>query len=80
MTDLVRTRNTPQQARLPGDQRAANVDGAFAVTTAAPLRGASYVLIDDVLTTGATASACAAALKDAGAGWVGVLTLAREDS
>jgi predicted amidophosphoribosyltransferase len=43
------------------------------------LEGKRLLLVDDVMTTGATASACARALKSAGAAYVAVLTLARAD-
>jgi predicted amidophosphoribosyltransferase len=56
-----------------------NVSSAFQVTTKEQVKGRHVLLIDDVLTTGATAGACAAALKRAGAARVTVLTLARVD-
>jgi predicted amidophosphoribosyltransferase len=55
------------------------VAGAFVVPRPEVVAGRRVLLIDDVLTTGATLSACAAALKRAGARYVAVLTLARVD-
>jgi ComF family protein len=73
---LVRTRATEQQARLDARARAMNVDGAFAWVASTP-PPARIVLVDDVLTTGATMGACAAALRAAGAEAVYGLALAR---
>lgn len=72
---LVRRRYTRRNARLGHDARLSNVAGAFAA--AEDVRGKRLLLIDDVLTTGATASQCAHALKAGGAAWVGMLTYAR---
>ena len=76
---LVRTRRTPSQGRLSPARRRRNVRGAFAVkgARAGLLKGRRVLLIDDVLTTGATVSACTRALRRAGAKAADVLTLAR---
>lgn len=76
---LVRTRRTPSQGGLSRRQRQANVRDAFAVPHRhqARVRGGHAVVIDDVMTTGATVDACAAALLAAGARRVDVLCLAR---
>jgi ComF family protein len=68
---------TRTQTRLSRAERARNVRGAFAVRPGVQLHGERIVLVDDVLTTGATTSACARALKAAGAGEVCVWTVAR---
>lgn len=76
---LLRTRRTPQQVGLGRDERARNMRGAFVVPAGkqARLAGRRPILIDDVLTTGATLEAAARALLAAGASAVDVLTLAR---
>jgi ComF family protein len=74
---LVRVRDTPPQTPLDVPARRANVRGAFAVRSPACVRGRVCLLVDDVLTTGATAAACAQALGDAGAEEVSLLVLAR---
>lgn len=73
----MRRRSAPPQAALSDHERRRNVARAFEVAKA--VRGLHVLLVDDVLTTGATASACGAALKRAGAARVMVLTLARTD-
>jgi len=74
---LVRTRATEAQARLPAAERRRNLDGAFTVRTQRLRLTRPIVLVDDVLTTGATADACARALLAAGAGRVDVYTVGR---
>jgi predicted amidophosphoribosyltransferase len=68
------TRTQTQLTRL---ERLANVHAAFAVRPGARLEGQRLVLIDDVMTTGATIGACAHALCAAGAAEVCVWTVAR---
>jgi ComF family protein len=74
---LVRRRRTPAQGHLGPAARERNVRGAFAVQAGRSFAGKRVVVIDDVMTTGATVEECARVLKRAGAGSVGVLTLAR---
>ncbi len=74
---LVRTRATAAQPGLPADERRRNLRDAFVVRRPDAVRGQAAVLVDDVLTTGATADACARALLAAGAVRVDVFTLGR---
>ncbi len=74
---LRRTRATTAQAGLSRTARRANVAGAFLVRDASRIRGRRVLLVDDVMTTGATLRACAAALKRAGARSVSIAVLAR---
>ena len=64
---LVRTRATERQATLARPARVANVEGAFALRPGADAAGRHVLLVDDVLTTGATAAAAAQALAEGGA-------------
>lgn len=73
---LRRTRPTRSQTRLTQTARWRNVEGAFTVPDPELVRGRRLVLVDDVLTTGATAVAAAHALKAAGAGALTLATLA----
>ncbi len=73
-----RRKNTAPQAGLTSAQRRTNLQGAFQAATGT-LQGKRILLIDDVLTTGSTASACARVLKRAGAAHVTFLALARRD-
>jgi len=80
MQMLVREKKTPSQGEMPSAQaRRRNVQGAFAVPVAhrQSLAGKAVLLVDDVLTTGATVEACAATLKRAGARKVHIVALAR---
>jgi ComF family protein len=76
---LERVRATPPQVGLARDERAKNVHGAFSIGKSArsKVKGKRIVLIDDVLTTGATANSCARVLRRAGAARIDVLTLTR---
>lgn len=74
---LLRVSPTLTQTRLTKLERAKNMRGAFARRTGVALNGERIVLVDDVFTTGATTSACARALRAAGAGAVCVWTVAR---
>ncbi len=74
---LRRRRNTPSQATLPPSQRWPNVRRAFSVKKGYPLEHAHVLLVDDILTTGATCSEAARALKRAGAARVTVVVAAR---
>lgn len=73
---LWRVRPTDQQARLDERARARNVTGAFASRAGVELVGRPVVLVDDVITTGATAGECVRTLSAAGARVVGVLAIA----
>lgn len=79
---LLRTRDTPSQRTLPRAERLANLIGAFAVEPlrAAHLRGKNVVLIDDVMTSGASLHTAARVLRQAGAAKVSALVLARTEA
>ena len=76
---LLRTKATPSLAGLGSKARARAMSGAIAVNPkrAERLRGASIMLVDDVLTSGATSHACVSALKRAGAKRVAIACFAR---
>ena len=76
---LRRTRSTDVQAGLSNAGRRRNVTHAFRVRRGASVGGQRILLIDDVMTTGSTAAACAQALKRAGAARVVLVTVARVD-
>jgi ComF family protein len=72
---LARVRSTPPQSDLSAAERRANVRDAFRAS--ARVAGRHVLVVDDILTTGATLDACARALRAAGARRVGALTVAR---
>ena len=74
---LRRTRATPPLKGMNFNQRRRLVAGAFRASAQAELRGRTVVLVDDVLTTGSTANACARVLKSAGAARVDLISWAR---
>lgn len=73
---LKRTRSTPAQAKLTSEARLKNVRDAFALRSK-NVEEKSILLIDDVLTTGATVNECAKVLHQAGAKHIDILTVAR---
>ncbi len=74
---VVRARRTNSQVELAHEQRGANVEGAFVCREPSKVRGRNVLLIDDVVTTGATMGECARALRAAGARSVHGFALAR---
>ena len=78
-SSLLRMRNTLAQSSLSRNERLTNLKGAFAVAPfmAAKLRGQRILLVDDVMTSGATLNAAAEVLKQAGAAHVSALVFAR---
>ena len=74
---LKRTGSPKKQGGLPEEERRTNVLGTFAVRRHEAVRGKTVLVVDDIMTTGSTLSACAAELKGAGAGRVWCVTLAR---
>ena len=77
---LEKVKHRPPQAELGVLARRRNARGAYRARLPTWLVGRSVLLVDDVLTTGATADACARALRRAGASWVDVITVARVDA
>ena len=74
---LQRCRPTPPQVGLGEAERQRNVRGAFVVRDRAAVRDRSILLVDDVMTTGATVAECAKTLRRGGARRVDVVVLAR---
>lgn len=77
---LVRRRNTIPHSGLTQRQRRINIRRALAVRKGYDLDAARILLVDDILTSGATCGEAARVLKAAGAAWVGVAVLARADA
>jgi ComF family protein len=73
---ILRVRNTISQVTLPAEKRSENVRGAFSVKSDI-VNGKNILLLDDVITTGATLIECATVLKNAGAKQISALTIAR---
>jgi ComF family protein len=67
---LKRQRYTESQTHLEIEERRKNVAGAFVLDPSAEVSGRTFLIVDDVITTGATMSACAKTLGDHGAGIV----------
>lgn len=73
---LVRCKNTEDQTKLNASQRRENVKEAFVCAEGLSLKDKRILVVDDVITTGATIEACARALKEAGAGAVFAASIA----
>jgi ComF family protein len=78
---LLRVKETPPQSSLPRKERLLGVQGAYALEpqTRAEVQGKRLVLIDDVMTTGASLHAAAATLRQAGAAHITALVFARTE-
>jgi ComF family protein len=72
---LIKTRETELQTAVSGKERRANLRGAFSISQ--DISGMRLLLVDDVITTGATVRECAATMKRAGAKEIRVVALAR---
>jgi ComF family protein len=75
LNGLERVRHTPRQSELGQKDRFTNIRGAFRMKPSSEFTGKSVILVDDLLTTGATASEAAKTLKDAGAAEITVIAL-----
>ena len=76
---LLRQEDTPTQTGLSGKERRRNLKNAFIIKRPSEITGKNILLLDDVLTTGATINECAKALKTAGCERVEVLTICRAE-
>ncbi len=74
--NLRRIRHTSPQVRLPPKERSINIKNAFKVSRPSKVAGKRLVLLDDIITSGATLNECARVLKEAGASGVTIITLA----
>ena len=74
---LRRIRATPKLKGLNPAERRKTVESAFALRPGAEVKGRSFILVDDVMTTGATAEACARLLRRGGARSVDLIAFAR---
>jgi ComF family protein len=73
---LKRIRNTRTQTGLDIEKRKENMEGAFKIRNIKAISGKNIILVDDVVTTGATINECAKMLKEAGAGYIFVISFA----
>jgi ComF family protein len=73
---LIRVTHRPSQTSLQAKQRWTNTQGAFKISSSLDIADKSILIIDDLLTTAATANEAAKSLKEAGAASVGVISLA----
>ena len=78
LADALERTTRPAQQTLTAVERLANLSGAFACPRPADVLGKRVLLVDDVVTTGATVSACADTLAEAGARRISVLAFARD--
>lgn len=74
---LLKKENSAHQVGYSAKERVENVKGTFMLSPSVDIKGKDVLLIDDVITTGATLNECAKVLKENGAGRVDVMTLAR---
>lgn len=77
---LEKTSSTAAQHTLSAAERKSNLEGVYRVPFPEQVRGKRILVVDDVITTGATMSECARALRAAGAVWVGGVSFARPAS
>ncbi|MFB0972348.1 MAG: phosphoribosyltransferase family protein, partial [Neofamilia sp.] len=73
---LLKPKFTEEQARLDSGERKTNLSGAFAIENQEKIEGKSILLVDDMITTGATVEECSKILKNHGAKTVIVLSIA----
>jgi ComF family protein len=78
LADALTREDRPAQSTLTATRRLQNASGAFACGRPADVKGQRILLVDDVVTTGATISACADTLAQAGARRVSALAFARD--
>ena len=75
---LIKIKNTNPQSTLNKSNRKNNLMGAYKIINSEEIRYKNIVLIDDVYTTGSTVNECSKILKQAGAGKIGVITIAKD--